>query len=86
MKRSIVMPVFLAALVASAVVAAPAEAATKKHKKTVHRAPVSAVAPRPGIASDPYSVYVSGEYIGRDPDPNIRAYMVRNPHQWDGPE
>jgi len=24
--------------------------------------------------------------FGRDPDPSIRSYMMRNPHPWDGPE
>jgi hypothetical protein len=77
---------FVAALIASVALAAPAEAAAKKHKKAVHRTSVSRVHARPGVASDPYSVYVSGEYIGRDPDLNIRAYMTRNPHIWDGPD
>ena len=77
----------LAALIASAALALPAEAASsKKHKATAHRASSATVQARPGSAADPYAVYVGGEYIGRDPDPNIRAFMMRNPHIWDGPD
>jgi hypothetical protein len=76
--------ILAAALVASAVLAAPADAATKKKKKVVHRAPVSSVYSKPNHSS--YDVYVSGELVGRDPDPSIRAFMMRNPHIWDGPE
>jgi hypothetical protein len=77
--------ILLAALVASVAFAAPADAASKKKKKVVHRAPVSAVYSNAN-ASSSYDVYVSGELVGRDPDPSIRAYMMRNPHIWDGPE
>ena len=76
--------ILLAALVALMALAAPADAASKKHKKQVHRAPVGAVQ-APGYARS-QDVYVNGEYVGRDPDPNIRAFMMRNPHIWDGPE
>jgi hypothetical protein len=78
------LPVLVAALIASIAFAAPAAAAAKKQKKIATRATAHAIAGRP--ASDPSSVYVSGEYIGRDPDPNIRAYMMKNPHDWDGPQ
>ena len=27
--------------------------------------------------SDPYAVWVAGTYVGRDPDPNVRAAMIR---------
>ena len=80
------LPVVVAALVTSIALAAPAAAEAKKHKKAVARPHAGAVTARSGLASDPNSVYVGGEYIGRDPDPNIRAFMVRNPHIWDGPE
>ncbi len=72
--------VALAALAASVALAAPAEAKTRKAKTSAHRAPAAAVHAREGSPSDPYAVYVSGEYIGRDPDPGIRAFMIRNPH------
>jgi len=80
------LPVLVATLIVSVVLAAPAAAATKKHKKAVAHPGSSATASQAKPASDPYAVYVSGEYIGRDPDPNIRAYMARNPHIWDGPQ
>ena len=76
--------IVLAALVASMALAAPADAAPKKHKKSVYRAPIGAVQ-APGHARS-QDVYVNGELIGRDPDPNIRAFMMRNPHIWDGPD
>jgi hypothetical protein len=28
--------------------------------------------------SDPYAVWVAGTYVGRDPDPNIRAALIRD--------
>jgi hypothetical protein len=28
--------------------------------------------------SDPYAVWVAGTYVGRDPDPNVRAAMIRD--------
>ena len=78
------LAVVVAALVASIVFAAPADAAVKKKRKQVAaRAGVTAVQSQPG--AHPYDVYVSGEYIGRDPDPAIRSYMIRYPHIWDGP-
>ncbi len=73
----------VAALVASVALAAPADAASKKKKKTYHRAQASAVQYKQGNS---YDVYVGNELVGRDPDPSIRAFMRRNPHIWDGPE
>ena len=73
----------VAALVASVAFAAPADAASKKKKKTYHRAPVSTMQYK---QNGSYDVYVGNELVGRDPDPSIRASMRRNPHIWDGPE
>lgn len=73
----------LAALIASAALAFPAEAASaKKHKRTVHHATSGAVQPQP----DANDVYVGSVLTGRDPDPNIRAYLRRSPAPWDGPD
>ncbi len=72
------------ALIVSFAVATPVDAASKKRKKVVHRAPIGAVHSKAAASS--YDVYVSGELVGRDPDPAIRAYMMRNPHIWDGPD
>ena len=82
--------ILVVALVASVAIAAPAiaasaDAASQKKKKTVHRAPVSSAYAKANSRSS-NDVYVSGELVGRDPDPSIRAYMMRNPHIWDGPE
>jgi hypothetical protein len=74
--------ILVAALVASVAFATPADAAPKKKKKVAHRAPIGAVYSK----ANSHDVYVSGELVGRDPDPSIRAYMMRNPHIWDGPE
>ena len=72
------IPALMVALIAAVALAAPAEAASKKKSKKVsHRAPVSAV--------HSHDVYVGGEYVGRDPDPNIRSFMIRNPRIYDGP-
>lgn len=77
------IPCLVAALVAAVALAGPAEAAAKKRHKTVHRAKIGAMhSPAQAQGTD---VYVNGEYIGRDPDPNIRSFMIRNPHIWDGP-
>jgi hypothetical protein len=78
------LALIVAAVIASVALAAPSEAASKKSKKTVRRAPIGAVQAKP--VADPYEVYVSGELVGRDPDPGIRSYMMRNPHPWDGPD
>ena len=76
--------VSMAVLITAVALAAPSAAfAAKKHKKTVSRTSPTTTTVRAGSRSDPYAVYVSGEYIGRDPDPNIRASMIRNPHIWD---
>ena len=74
--------ILLAALVASVAVATPADAASKKKKKVMHRAPIGAAYSK----TPSYDVYVGGELVGRDPDPSIRAFMMRNPHIWDGPQ
>ena len=75
-------PIFVVALVASVALAAPADAASKKHKKAAHRTGASAVQSRP--ASNSYDVYVGNDLVGRDPDPNIRSYMMRDPRPWEG--
>jgi hypothetical protein len=72
-----------AALVASTVLALPADAASaKKPKRAVHHAASGAVQPQP----DANDVYVGNVLTGRDPDPNIRAYLRRSPAPWDGPD
>jgi hypothetical protein len=29
-------------------------------------------------SDDPYSLWVAGDYVGRDPDPTIRGAMIRD--------
>jgi hypothetical protein len=70
------------ALIASVAMAAPADAASKKRKKEIRRAPVSAV--YSATHPHPHDVWFAGEYVGRDPDPNIRSFMIRNPRIYDG--
>ena len=72
------------ALVVSVALSAPAEAASKKRKKELQRTSVGAAHTYSNVPSR--DVYVSGEYVGRDPDPNIRLFMMRNPQIYDGPE
>lgn len=75
----------LAALMASMALAAPADAASsKKHKRTVHHDRSGTV--QPHSAGDRNDVYVGNVLTGRDPDPNIRAYLQRSPAPWDGPD
>ena len=74
----------VAALVAAVALAAPADAASKKKKKTYHRAQASAMQYN---QNGSYNVYFGNKLVGRDPDPSIRAYMRRSgPQPWDGPE
>jgi hypothetical protein len=64
----------LAALVACGV----ANAATKHHRRplpSVNQSLSVPSAPRNPCA-DPYAVCWAGTYIGRDPDPHVRAQML----------
>jgi hypothetical protein len=72
------------ALIASVALTASAEAAAKKRKKELQRPPAETVHFHSNAR--PHDVYVSGEHVGRDPDPNIRLFMMRNPRIYDGPE
>jgi len=67
--------VLVAALLA-ATAAASAAAATKM-KRHPKRAPRYIMVPPP----DPYAVYVAGTYVGSDPDPRIRASLIREFYQ-----
>jgi len=68
--------------IATLAIAVPAEAASKnKHRQNRHAATVLS---QP--AADANDVYVGSVLTGRDPDPNIRAYLRRSPAPWDGPD
>ncbi len=46
--------------------------------------------PRPAFgsraASRPVPLYNGQDYIGDDPDPNIRSYLIRDMSRYGGPE
>ena len=51
-----------------------ADAVAKKRGKKLVRSSEHAFVTRP---VDPYAVYWAGTYVGSDPDPNIRAQLLR---------
>ena len=62
----------VAAAVLSAVLASPALAQTTSQQREQHSVNPS------------YDVYLNGQYVGSDPDPNIRLQLQRRPKggQW----
>ena len=54
-------------------------AAAKSPRKRVYMRPPSASIDSPEVRyrNDPYAVWVAGTYVGRDPDPNVRASLIR---------
>jgi translation initiation factor 2 gamma subunit (eIF-2gamma) len=63
-------------------VASPAQAAAKKHRR---HAVAGAYAMTPGGTTAEFQggvlkgpIYNGQDYIGDDPDPNIRAYLIRD--------
>jgi hypothetical protein len=58
------------------IAASPAFAAAPKH--VTHR-PSASDAAYAAYASDPDTVVVNGQYAGRDPDPNVRMNLQRDP-------
>lgn len=70
-------PVIAASLVAAVAFASPADAA-KKRKQAPHQQPAA-------MQSDANTVRdSSGQVAGRDPDPNIRAMIRKDPRPWEG--
>jgi hypothetical protein len=61
-------------------VASPAFA-QKRHAISPEAAAAQAYAPSdPGaLTVDPYTVVVNGQIVGRDPDPNVRLMLRRDP-------
>jgi hypothetical protein len=90
-----IMKTFSVALIVSALgltlAAAPAEAARKGKKKSAHaaqshlqrQAPSPAVAYRSGGVR-PGPLYNGPDYIGDDPDPSIRAYLIKDMTRYQG--
>src|SRR5438094_9250760 len=70
------------ALTAAALIATPAFASKLKHppRAAAAAASLATARPVPAITSysgpDPFGVYINGEMIGRDPDPNVRQELV----------
>ena len=74
--------------------ASPAEAAKSKNKKPAaahamkHSQSAVAAAPgfrfQGGVRAGP--LYNGQDYIGDDPDPNIRAYLIRDMTRYGGPD
>jgi hypothetical protein len=53
-------------------------AAKSKHKQVHAQTPAySADSPEARYRNDPYAVFYAGTYVGRDPDPRVRASMIR---------
>lgn len=57
----------------------PANAEKHARKRLHLRAPTSSIeTPEAKYPpSDPYAVWVAGTYVGRDPDPRVRAELMR---------
>jgi hypothetical protein len=77
---SLAMKKLLFAFVMAMLVASPA-LAQKRHAISPEAAAAQAYAPSdPGaLTVDPYTVVVNGQIIGRDPDPNVRLMLRRDP-------
>jgi hypothetical protein len=55
-----------------------ATAAKFTHKRVYVRGPTWSVdSPDARYRNDPYAVWVAGTYVGRDPDPSVRASLIR---------
>jgi hypothetical protein len=80
---SLPLKLFAAGIALGLLGAAPAEAA-KVHKA---KKPVAPATTRTRTAFPPGPVYVNGDYMGDDPDPNIRFQLMRDVGaRYDGPE
>jgi hypothetical protein len=78
MQRLILLAAAIAASVA--LVAVPADAASKKGKNQPAKP-----APEASHRGQPNAVYDGGRIIGVDPDPFIQLMIKRDPRPWDGP-
>jgi hypothetical protein len=69
----------LIVVVALSLATVPASAEKHARKRLHWRAPTTTFeTPESKYpASDPYAVWVAGTYVGRDPDPRVRAAMIR---------
>lgn len=67
--------VALASLAVSPAFAAPAKHVTHRNAMESN---ASAQEPAAYSARDPYAVYVDGQLVGRDPDPNVRMQLEKD--------
>jgi hypothetical protein len=79
MKFKSLISIIAALSIASIAIASVAGAATKSPNKRSHvRPPATSIdSPEGRYRNDPYAVWVAGTYVGRDPDPNVRAALIR---------
>ena len=67
----------LVVMVALSLATVPASAEKHARKKVHLHAPTIETPESKYPPSDPYAVWVAGTYVGRDPDPRVRAEMIR---------
>jgi hypothetical protein len=67
-------------LVAIALTAIVATTANAKSVKKAAAPPADRYFDSAHGPNDPHSLWLAGDYIGRDPDPAIRAAMTRQPY------
>ena len=74
------MKKLLTAFVLVMLVASPA-VAKKRHAISPDAAAAQAYAPNDHspLIADSYTVIVNGQIVGRDPDPNVRLMLIRDP-------
>ena len=80
--KNLTVTLMVSAIGLAFVLASPAEAAKKKHR---HHSHVTAHAMAPGGTTATYQggvmagpLYNGQDYLGDDPDPNIRSYLLRD--------
>jgi hypothetical protein len=75
------MKKLVTALVLATLLATPAFAAKKRHTISPQAAAAQAYVPydQSYPVVDQYTVIVNGRIVGRDPDPNVRLMLMRDP-------
>lgn len=71
--KSIILATAIAAVLAGPALAAPNKMTHNVRHTSQLRDSHAAV-----MATDPLGVYVNGQEVGRDPDPNIRSEILRD--------
>jgi hypothetical protein len=70
----------LLAAVGAALVAVPASAQPTNHRRPAHTFQYS---PAPGVFQND-TVTLGGQYLGRDPDPNVRGEILKDDSEYNG--